>query len=60
MQALAKGIGTDLQHLADLVSSFLRLACPLAQADTSHHVAVHVYDFVTEAVAHCQPGVSSK
>ena len=55
VQALARSIGADLQHLADLVSSFLRLARPLAQADTSHHVPVDVHDFVTEAVAHCQP-----
>ena len=52
---LAKSISADLQHLADLVGSFLRLARPLAQADTSHHVPVHVHDLVIAAVARCQP-----
>lgn len=47
----AKSIGEDMRHLSDLVESFLRLARPFAQADTSHHVPVCFDDFVVAAVS---------
>ena len=50
----AKSIAADVQHLSDLVESFLRLARTFAQEDTSHHVTVYVHDIVTEAVRRSQ------
>lgn len=46
----ATSISEDARHLSDLVESFLRLARPFAQADTSHHVPVFVHDFVLDSV----------
>lgn len=54
VRGYAKSIAEDMRHLADLVESFLRLARPFAQEDTSHHVPVHVHDFVVEAVRRSQ------
>jgi signal transduction histidine kinase len=51
---LARSIAEDMRHLSDLVDSFLRLARPFAQDDASHHVPVHVHDFVVEAVRRSQ------
>jgi signal transduction histidine kinase len=50
----AKSIAEDMRHLSDLVESFLRLARPFAQEDTSHHVAVYFHDFVLDAVCRSQ------
>jgi len=50
----AKSIGEDMRHLSDLVDSFLRLARPFAQEDTSHHAPVYFHDFVVEAVSRSQ------
>lgn len=55
VRAHAKGISADLSHLSALVDGFLRLARPFSQADTTHHVAVDVRDFVVAAAQHCQP-----
>lgn len=51
----AKLVAEDLQHLTNLVDSFLQLASPAAQEDTSHHVPVPFYDVVLEALHRCQP-----
>ncbi|MBL8900802.1 MAG: HAMP domain-containing histidine kinase [Planctomycetes bacterium] len=45
-----KAIMLDIQHLSDLVDSFLRLARPFAHEDRSHHSPVFFHDCVTEAV----------
>jgi signal transduction histidine kinase len=50
----AKSIGAEMRHLADLVESFLRLARPFAQADTSHHAPVYLHDVVVDAVRRSQ------
>jgi DNA-binding response OmpR family regulator/nitrogen-specific signal transduction histidine kinase len=50
VRAYARSIAEDMRHLADLVDSFLRLARPFAQEDTSHHIPVYVHDCVLEAV----------
>jgi signal transduction histidine kinase len=50
----AKSIVEETRHLSDLVESFLRLARPFAQEDTSQHVPLYVHDFVVEAVRRCQ------
>jgi two-component system sensor histidine kinase SenX3 len=49
-----RSIAEDLRHLSDLVESFLRLARPFAQEDTSNHIPVHFHDLVMEAVRRCQ------
>lgn len=54
VQGLAKSIAEDVRHLSDLVESFLRLARPFAQSDTSNHVPVDVHDFVMESVRRSQ------
>jgi signal transduction histidine kinase len=54
VRRLATSIAEDMRHLSDLVDSFLRLARPFAQDDASHHVPVHVHDFVVEAVRRCR------
>lgn len=51
----ATSIAADLRHLSDRVDSFLRLARPFSPADTSHHRAVDVHDFVVEASRRSQP-----
>ncbi len=56
----SKGIVENLRHLSDLVESFLRLARPFAQEDTSNHVPVHMHDLVLEAVRRCQPLADSR
>jgi signal transduction histidine kinase len=43
-----------MRHLSALVESFLRLARPLAQDDTSHHVPIHIHDLALDAVRRCQ------
>jgi len=50
----ARSIAEDMQHLSDLVESFLRLSRAFAQEDTSHHVPVYFHDIVTEAVRRSQ------
>ena len=54
VQRYARSIAQDMEHLSDLVESFLRLASAFAQEDTSHHVPVHIHDVVTAAVARSQ------
>lgn len=54
MQAHAKSITGDVRHLSGLVDSFLRLARPFAQRDTSTHVPIDVHDFVLESVVRSQ------
>src|SRR5690606_12502825 len=44
----------DVQHLQGMVESYLRLATPLAQEDTSHHVPVHVHDVLLAAAHRCR------
>lgn len=56
----SKSIAEDLRHLSDLVESFLRLARPFAQEDTSGHVPVHIHDLVLEAVRRCQSLAGSR
>jgi signal transduction histidine kinase len=53
VQRYARTVAEDMRHLSDLVDSFLRLALPFAQEDTSHHVPVHFHDLVVEAVRRC-------
>jgi signal transduction histidine kinase len=55
-----RGIAEDLRHLSDLVESFLRLARPFAQEDTSKHLPVHFHDLVLEAVRRCQSLAASR
>jgi signal transduction histidine kinase len=50
----ARSVGADMRHLSDLVESFLRLAHPFAQEDTSHHVPIYFHDFVVAAVRRSQ------
>src|SRR6185369_12079601 len=47
----ARSIAEDMQHLSNLIESFLRLAHAFAHEDRSQHVPVHVHDIVTDAVA---------
>lgn len=50
----AGNVAERIHHLADLVDSFLRLARPFAQSDTSHHEPTDVHDFVVAAVQRSQ------
>jgi two-component system sensor histidine kinase MtrB len=54
VQRYARSIAEDMRHLSALVESFLRLARPLAQDDTSHHVPIHIHDLALDAVRRCQ------
>ena len=56
----SKSIVESLRHLSDLVESFLRLARPFAQEDTSSHVPVHIHDLVLEAVRRSQSLAGSR
>jgi two-component system, OmpR family, sensor kinase len=55
-----RSIAEDLRLLSDLVESFLRLARPFAQEDTSKHIPVHFHDLVLEAVRRCQSLAESR
>jgi len=54
VEGYAKSIAEDMQHLADLVDSFLRLARPFGQDDTSHHIPTSVHEVVVDAVRRSQ------
>jgi signal transduction histidine kinase len=60
VQRYARSVAEDMRHLSGLVESFLRLARPLAQEDTSHHVPVHIHDLALEAVRRCQSLASTR
>lgn len=59
VRSYARSIRADTRHLADLVDSFLRLARPFSQADTSHHTPVFCNDIVVEAARRTQPFAST-
>lgn len=50
----AHSLVEDLRHLVGLVESFLHLAQPMAQEDTSRHIPVHVHDVLLAAVKRCR------
>lgn len=60
VERYAQSLVEDLRHLGGLVESFLQLAQPLAQRDTSRHVPVHVHDVVLAAVKRCRFLASSR
>lgn len=49
----ARSLNEDVRHLSALVDSYLRLAKPSAQEDTSRHVPVHVHDVLMAAAGRC-------
>jgi signal transduction histidine kinase len=54
VERYAQSLVEDVRHLNGLVDSYLRLAAPLAQDDTSRHVPVHVHDIVLAAARRCR------
>jgi two-component system OmpR family sensor kinase len=54
VERYASPLVEDLRHLDGLVASYLRLAQPLAQEDTSKHVPVQVHDLVLAAASRCR------
>jgi signal transduction histidine kinase len=54
VERYAHSLVEDVRHLTGLVDSYLRLAVPLAQEDTSLHVPVHVHDVVLAALHRCR------
>ncbi len=54
VERYAQSLVADVRHLTGLVDSYLRLAAPLAQEDTSRHVPVHVHDVVLAAARRCR------
>lgn len=53
VERFARSLTEDVRHLSALVDSFLRLAEPAAQEDTSRHVPVHVHDVLMAAAGRC-------
>ena len=50
----AESLASDVHHLSGMVESFLRLAQPMAPADTCKHVPVHVDDLVLATARRCR------
>jgi signal transduction histidine kinase len=60
VERYANALLEDLRHLSGLVDSYLRLAQPLAQEDTSKHVPVHLHDVVMAALQRCRHLASTR
>lgn len=60
VERYAQSMVEELRHLDSLVESFLQLAQPMAQQDTSRHVPVHVHDVVLAAVKRCRFAASAR
>lgn len=59
VRSIGHSIIAEVSHLSDLVESFLHLAHPFTQGETSDHVPVYFGDVVIAAVARCR-ALSSK
>jgi signal transduction histidine kinase len=60
VERYAHSMVEELRHLDSLVESFLHLAQPMAQQDTSRHVPVHVHDVVLAAVRRSRFAASAR